>query len=159
MSRTSLPDCRKASSNPPDSWSERLSLSLLSEETNMADLDRNTTANLADNQAAIAIRVEQSPEYAILSIASGTANKPILFHSPTGLTSKVAGDAAEYVALHGMGRIESLFTLNFKKAFLKRHNAQVLKPASLIRNLSSVNTSSIPSSDEDMETISVINSV
>ena len=59
-SRASSPDRRTAISNPPATWLERFSPSFLSTEANLADLDRNTTANLADNQAAIAIRVEQS---------------------------------------------------------------------------------------------------
>ena len=53
-----------------------------------------------------------------------------------------------------MGRIASVFALNFKKACLKRHNAQVLKPSFLLKNLSSANASG-----EDMENISVINSI
>ena len=153
-SRASSPDRTKANSNPPATWLERFSPNFLSPEANAADLDRNTAANLTDNQAAIAISVERSPEYAILSIASGSINKPILIHNPTGLTGGVAGDAAEYIALHGMGRIASLVALNFKKAFLKRHNAQVLRPSFLLRNPTATEASA-----DDTETISVINSV
>jgi hypothetical protein len=119
---------------PPSTWAERLSPSFLSAEAAQADLDRCIAADLQGSQAAISVRIERSPEYALLSIASGLLNETVLVHSVTGMTDEETGESTGLVALLGASKVASIFRLHPRKAFGKRHGVEVLKPAAILRN-------------------------
>ena len=116
----------------PTTWLERLSPSFLSDDANCAALDRNIEASLAESQAETAIRIERSPEFAILSIASGSKNKTILIHNLTGLADEVQGEDS-HVALLGFGRIANLFAVSLRKALGKRHGVKLPTAAAILR--------------------------
>jgi len=148
---------RKSPSRPPSTWAERLSRPFLSAEEAEADLDRNIAADLQGSLASISVRIERSPEYAIATIASGSANQIMLLHSVTGLTDEATGDSTGLVALLGMGKVASIFRLNPRKTFAKRHNVQVLKPAVILRSPSLNDVPATSSSGgENTEHVSII---
>jgi hypothetical protein len=148
---------RKSPSRPPSTWAERLNPLFLSAEEAEADLDRGIAADLQGSLASISVRFERSPEYAVATIASGSANEITLLHSVTGMTDEATGESTGLVALLGMGKVASIFRLHPRKTFAKRHNVQVLKPAVILRNdsLDEVPATS-ESGEENTEHVSII---
>jgi hypothetical protein len=119
----------------PTSWAEFLDPANLDEDDLNSDLDKMIAANITDSLSDVANRIEQNTKFATITMASGQAGVPILLHNITGLGASVNPQDDEYIALAGMGRMANIFSLDFKKAFGKRHNIRVPYAAFIIQEM------------------------